>query len=226
MERGAHHRCAHRLLREEQGLGHRALAHAEQSAARARGPRRVPEVGSSGTPGRSSSAPARGRPPREWLPAGSRGRSSRPSGSRSSATSPPSAGSTAPRMPGSGAGERRDEVRGSSDFLSLDPAADERMRAAVDEAKAAKDSLGGTFEVRALGLPRAGELRQRAGAPDGPDRRGALLHPRHQGGRVRDRLRSGRAPRERGPRRDRAPRGTGTTPSPGSRTAPGASRGG
>lgn len=51
------------------------------------------------------------------------------------------------------AGERREEVRGSSDFLSLDPEADERMRAAVDEAKAAQDSLGGTFEVRALGLP-------------------------------------------------------------------------
>lgn len=48
---------------------------------------------------------------------------------------------------------RRVEVRASSDFLSLDPAADEAMRAAVDEAREAKDSLGGTFEVRATGLP-------------------------------------------------------------------------
>lgn len=51
------------------------------------------------------------------------------------------------------AGERRDEIRLSSDFLSLDCEADEAMRSAVDTAKAAKDSLGGTFEVRALGLP-------------------------------------------------------------------------
>ena len=51
------------------------------------------------------------------------------------------------------AGEDRVGVRAASDFLSLDPVQDEAMRAAVDEAKAAKDSLGGTFEVRALGLP-------------------------------------------------------------------------
>lgn len=51
------------------------------------------------------------------------------------------------------AGEQRHEVRASSDFLSLDPEADERMRGAVDRAREAKDSLGGTFEVRALGLP-------------------------------------------------------------------------
>lgn len=51
------------------------------------------------------------------------------------------------------AGEHRGEIRASSDFMSLDPAADEAMRAAVDAARAAKDSLGGTFEIRALGLP-------------------------------------------------------------------------
>lgn len=48
---------------------------------------------------------------------------------------------------------RRLEVRASSDFLSLDPASDGPMREAVDQAREAKDSLGGTFEVRALGLP-------------------------------------------------------------------------
>ncbi|WP_419190396.1 chorismate synthase [Saltatorellus ferox] len=51
------------------------------------------------------------------------------------------------------AGERRSEIRQASDFLSLDPEADEAMRQAVDAAKEAKDSLGGTFEVRAEGLP-------------------------------------------------------------------------
>ena len=53
------------------------------------------------------------------------------------------------------AGERREEVRGSSDFLSLDPEADERMRAAVDEAKAAKDSLGGPSRSGPWGCPPA-----------------------------------------------------------------------
>ncbi len=48
---------------------------------------------------------------------------------------------------------RRVDVRASSEFLSLDPAADASMREAVDQAREAKDSLGGTFEVRALGLP-------------------------------------------------------------------------
>ncbi len=48
---------------------------------------------------------------------------------------------------------RRADIRASSDFLSLDPAADASMREAVDQAREAKDSLGGTFEVRALGLP-------------------------------------------------------------------------
>ena len=51
------------------------------------------------------------------------------------------------------AGAGRTDVRAASDFMSLDPNADEAMRTAVDEAKAAKDSLGGTFEIRATGLP-------------------------------------------------------------------------
>ncbi|MFT6832390.1 MAG: chorismate synthase [Planctomycetota bacterium] len=51
------------------------------------------------------------------------------------------------------AGTDRAEIRQTSDFLSLDREADEAMRAAVDSAKEAKDSLGGTFEVRAEGLP-------------------------------------------------------------------------
>lgn len=51
------------------------------------------------------------------------------------------------------AGDRRREVRAESDFLSLDPGSDGPMREAVDRARAAQDSLGGTFEVRALGLP-------------------------------------------------------------------------
>ena len=51
------------------------------------------------------------------------------------------------------AGDRRHAIRQASDFLSLDPEADQAMRERVDEAKAAKDSLGGTFEVVATGLP-------------------------------------------------------------------------
>ena len=51
------------------------------------------------------------------------------------------------------AGDRRADLRAGSDMLSLDPEADGRMRAAVDRAKEAQDSLGGLFEVRAVGLP-------------------------------------------------------------------------
>jgi len=51
------------------------------------------------------------------------------------------------------AGPERADLRAASDFLSLDPEADGRMRAAVDRAKEAQDSLGGLFEVRATGLP-------------------------------------------------------------------------
>ena len=51
------------------------------------------------------------------------------------------------------AGSDRHTLRDASDCLSLDPAADGAMRAAVDRAKAAGDSLGGVFEVRANGLP-------------------------------------------------------------------------
>lgn len=50
------------------------------------------------------------------------------------------------------ASERR-ALREGSAFYTLDPAADERMRAAVEAAREAGDSLGGVFEVLALGLP-------------------------------------------------------------------------
>ena len=50
-------------------------------------------------------------------------------------------------------GARRAELREASDFYSLDPGAEDGMRAAVDEARKAGDTLGGVFEVRALGLP-------------------------------------------------------------------------
>jgi len=51
------------------------------------------------------------------------------------------------------AGARREALREASDFLSLDPETDGAMRAAVDRAKEEKDTLGGLFEVVALGLP-------------------------------------------------------------------------
>lgn len=52
-----------------------------------------------------------------------------------------------------GAFEGSLERRDASEFFCLDPAAEPAMRAAVDAARAAGDSLGGVFEVRALGLP-------------------------------------------------------------------------
>ncbi|MAB81364.1 MAG: chorismate synthase [Planctomycetes bacterium] len=51
------------------------------------------------------------------------------------------------------AGGRRSELRDKSNFLSLDPEADARMRERVDRARDERDSLGGLFEIRALGLP-------------------------------------------------------------------------
>jgi chorismate synthase len=51
------------------------------------------------------------------------------------------------------AGARRGELRDASEFLALDPAAEAALRRRVDEAREARDSLGGVFEVRALGLP-------------------------------------------------------------------------
>jgi chorismate synthase len=48
--------------------------------------------------------------------------------------------------------ERR-ATRDASDFFTLDPAADGRMRELVDRCKAEGDTLGGVFEVRAHGLP-------------------------------------------------------------------------
>ncbi|MDP6837426.1 MAG: chorismate synthase [Planctomycetota bacterium] len=58
---------------------------------------------------------------------------------------------------GSGAFElpvaERTALRGASEFQSLDPGRESELRAAVDGAAAAGDTLGGVFEVRALGLP-------------------------------------------------------------------------
>ncbi len=50
------------------------------------------------------------------------------------------------------ADERRAR-RAASDFYTLTPELDGALRAEVDAAKAAHDSLGGVFEVRAYGLP-------------------------------------------------------------------------
>lgn len=51
------------------------------------------------------------------------------------------------------AGDGRHALRAASDFLALDPEREAAWRARVDEASAARDSLGGTFEVRVSGLP-------------------------------------------------------------------------
>jgi len=53
------------------------------------------------------------------------------------------------------AGDRaeRTALRAGSDFLALDPGADGAWRERVDRAREDQDSLGGIFEVRALGLP-------------------------------------------------------------------------
>jgi chorismate synthase len=49
--------------------------------------------------------------------------------------------------------ETRTELRDASEFLCLDASAEPAMRAAVDAAREAGDTLGGVFEVRAIGLP-------------------------------------------------------------------------
>ncbi len=51
------------------------------------------------------------------------------------------------------AGAQRAEIRSASSFYCLDPSVEEAMRAAVDGAKEAGDTLGGVFEVRTMGLP-------------------------------------------------------------------------
>lgn len=51
------------------------------------------------------------------------------------------------------AGARRAALREASEFQALDPECEARLRARVDEASAARDTLGGLFEVRVLGLP-------------------------------------------------------------------------
>ena len=50
-------------------------------------------------------------------------------------------------------GAERAEQREASDFFCLDPDVEPRLRAAVDAAREAGDTLGGVFEVRVLGLP-------------------------------------------------------------------------
>jgi chorismate synthase len=51
------------------------------------------------------------------------------------------------------AGAERGSIREASDFQCLDRAVEPALRARVDQAKEAGDTLGGVFEVRALGLP-------------------------------------------------------------------------
>lgn len=51
------------------------------------------------------------------------------------------------------AGAARRELREASPFFGLDPAVESAWRERVDRAREAGDSLGGIFEVRALGLP-------------------------------------------------------------------------
>jgi chorismate synthase len=49
--------------------------------------------------------------------------------------------------------EERTRLRAESDFLSLDPAGDAALRERVDACREEGDSLGGLYEIRALGLP-------------------------------------------------------------------------
>ncbi len=59
-------------------------------------------------------------------------------------------------------------ARDGSDFLCPDPAADGPMRAAVDGAREAGDTLGGIVEVRAVGVPAGlGDFRTAAARLDG-----------------------------------------------------------
>lgn len=51
------------------------------------------------------------------------------------------------------AGDARRAVRDASELYCLDGGCEERMKAAVDRARQERDSLGGVFEVRVLGLP-------------------------------------------------------------------------
>lgn len=51
------------------------------------------------------------------------------------------------------AGDERHARRDASEFHSLDPAAETRLRERVDAAVEAQDTLGGVFEVCVLGLP-------------------------------------------------------------------------
>jgi chorismate synthase len=51
------------------------------------------------------------------------------------------------------AGERRHDLRAASEFYCLDVECEAELRARVDAAREARDTLGGVFEVRVRGLP-------------------------------------------------------------------------
>jgi chorismate synthase len=51
------------------------------------------------------------------------------------------------------AGERRAELRAASELICLDTDVEDAIKARIDTAREDGDSLGGAFEVRALGLP-------------------------------------------------------------------------
>jgi len=51
------------------------------------------------------------------------------------------------------AGERRAALRAASEFYCLDAERESELRARVDAAREARDTLGGVFEVRVTGLP-------------------------------------------------------------------------
>ena len=88
-----------------------------------------------------------------------------------------------------------------------DAAASARMRAAIDAAPAAGDTLGGVVEVLAFGYPpRRRQLRTGRSPPAGGAGRRRLHHAGHQGRGVRPRLRRCGAARQRRPRRPRARR--------------------
>ena len=87
----------------------------------------------------------------------------------------------------------------------LDPAASEKMVAAIDQAHKDGDTLGGVVEVVVHGLPPGLGLPRPLGPPDRRAAGGrADGHPGHQGRRGRRRLRPRGDARLAGPRRDRA----------------------
>jgi len=90
----------------------------------------------------------------------------------------------------------------ASEVRCADPEAERRMIEAIDQAKAAGDTLGGVFEVVALGCPVAWAPTSSGTASSTDDWPALLLHSRDQGRRDRPRLRGGAPPRLASPRRD------------------------